>query len=187
MSTRRRLAVVLGLVCAISILSVFYIVLPYETTFYEYPVKSSGSAPQLGPPPEVSISRLPNIGETAIINVTYTSEFSRNFTESYAPSIFNTGWTISSNFEIIDSGGLAYEPIYDLGRDNISHYRYMAYTPLDLGETKTYSIEVRAVDEGSTNIIGFGYFYAYANLKLYLDDEGHPAVYRLRDKISRRI
>ena len=43
--------------------------------------------------------------------------------------------------------------------------------PLDVGESKTYRIEVRAADEGAAYVTGFGYDFATARILLYVDDE----------------
>ena len=112
-STRGRLAAVLGLICAISVLSVTYAALADETCSNGH-ASISGTA-LMGPLPEVCISNLPEIGETAIVTVTYTNEYISNVTDAEVqsyPKTYSTGWKVSPGFEIVDSGNMMAEPFY---------------------------------------------------------------------------
>ena len=46
-----------------------------------------------------------------------------------------------------------------------------AFTPLNVGETKTYRVEVRAVEEGHGYVGGVSYFWSEKYIHMYLDDE----------------
>ena len=48
---------------------------------------------------------------------------------------------------------------------------YREFVPLDVGESKTYRIEVRAVNDGYGYVTGVGYGFSTARLSLYIDDE----------------
>ncbi len=151
-------------------------ILSYETAPYERPV---GSIDQTAPRtsshtiPEVSISRLPNINETATvtINITNNGLPVTNTTENRSSIHLITGWTIPSGFEIVDSGGLEYEIELDRTGNEILRYYYTEFTPLDTDESKTYTIEVRAVNEGHYHITGISYYRTGGYLGIYLDDE----------------
>ena len=43
--------------------------------------------------------------------------------------------------------------------------------PLDFGESKTYRIVVKAVNEGTNYVTGIGYIHESITIRLYLDDE----------------
>ena len=65
--------------------------------------------------PVVSLSRLPNLGETAILEVTTTNEIA-NVSESAAlHKFYTTGWFISSGFEIVDPVDVQYETRHGIG------------------------------------------------------------------------
>ena len=146
--------------------------------FDMFPIKStdshgSVSAPGLGPRPVVNMSSLPNVGETAVVEITFTNDRFGNVTESLysiAPFIYSTGWRISSGFEIVDSGGLEYEIKY-VDKDNPTMASYFARTLLDEGESITYRIEVRAVSEGLSFVAGTGYWHTSGSMDIYLDSE----------------
>ena len=131
--------------------------------FYMFPINSSDMADSTlwtgDPPPVISISRLPNIGETAIVEINFTNAVWGDVTdtERYRIKFFETGWKVNSEFEIVDSGGLKYETGYFHGTNEISNYRYSEFTPLNAGESKTYRIEVRAVEEGKSAVNAYGY------------------------------
>ena len=144
-----------------------------------FPIKSSDMQQgshgigQVGTPPVVSISRLPNINETAIVEITFTNLNDGNVTDAMSPEhrhIFSTGWRASSAFEIVDSGGLQYDIIY-INEENPTMASYTAFTPLDEGESITYRIEVRAVSEGHAFVAGLGYGAGTASIRLILDSE----------------
>ena len=147
--------------------------------FDMFPIKSfdlqQGSAGigQLIAGPVVSMSHLPDIGETVVVEITFTSRLPGNITDAVSPEsmhIFSTGWRISSGFEIVDSGGLQYE-LMDVGGDNPTMNGYTAFTPLDVGESITYRLEVRAVSEGYAFIGGLGYLHSSDRIGLVLDSE----------------
>ena len=144
------------------------------------PIKSSntqqGSAhvpASLTEPPVVSISMLPSINETAVVEITYTNPFDVNVTDNEdepAPGFLSLGWVVSSGFEIVDSGGVEPWTMYaDPNEPSILTYR--EFVPLDVGESKTYRIEVRAVNDGYGYVTGVGYGFSTARLSLYIDDE----------------
>ena len=141
-----------------------------------FPIKSSDMADYTlwtgDPPPVITMSRLPNIGETAIVEINFTNAVWGDVTdtERYRNEFFETGWSVDSEFEIVDSGGLKYETIYFYETNEISAYYYTAFTPLNAGESKTYRIEVRAVEEGKSAVSAYGYGEEVAIL-MYLDDE----------------
>ena len=121
----------------------------------------------------ICIYRLPNIGETAIVEITFTNPDYGNVTDAMSPEhrhIYSTGWRVSSAFEIVDSGGLQYETIY-MNEENPTMASYTAFTPLDEGESITYRIEVRAVSEGLAIVAGLGYGHGSARINLILDSE----------------
>ena len=142
-----------------------------------FPIKSSDMADSTlwtgYPPPVITMSRLPNIGETAIVEINFTNAVWGDVTdtERYRNKYFETGWKVSSEFEIVDSGGLKYETRYFYGTNEIADYRYSEFTPLNPGESKTYRIEVRAVEEGKSAVSAYGYETTEAAIVVYLDDE----------------
>ena len=153
--------------------------------FDMFPIKStdnhgSVSAPGLGPRPVVSMSSLPNVGETAVVEITFTNDiYYGNITDVDDEILndgytFRTGWRISDLFEIVDSGGLEYE-IVEAEPEAVGSYpafiEYIAFTPLDVGESITYRIEIRAVSEGYAIVSGLGYFNGVEIIQLYLDSE----------------
>ena len=83
---------------------------------------------------------------------------------------YTVGWTVSDGFEIVDFGGVQYEANPKAGKSD-SITEYIVPTPLDIGESKTYRIEIRAVNEGAASITGSGYFYISDSISMYLDDE----------------
>ena len=141
-------------------------------------IMSSGGqqsgAPVMGQPPKISMSGLPNIGETAIVEMTFTNTYEYNatdvdYSDPYSEA-YTVGWTVSDGFEIVDFGGVQYEANPKAGKSD-SITEYIVPTPLDIGESKTYRIEVRAVNEGAASITGSGYFYISDRIRMYLDDE----------------
>ena len=171
----------LAVIAAAGIASIVYVeptggcVLPESDPF---PIVSSGGhqsgVPLFGQPPKISISCLPNIGETAIVEMTFTNTYSSNITDAYSSDpysdTYSLGWTVSDGFEIVDFGGVQYEA-NPLAGTSDSFTEYIIFTPLDVGESKTYRIEVRAVNEGAASITGSGYFYVADGIDMYLDDE----------------
>ena len=142
-----------------------------------FPIKSSDMQQgshgigQLTGPPVVSMSRLPNINETAVVEITYTNQVGSDVTEDHSMADYLTiGWIVSSGFEIVDSGGV--EPwTTNVSRHEPPVTMYREFVPLDVGESKTYCIEIRAVNEGTSYVTGLGYDYTFAQIFLYLDDE----------------
>ena len=164
-----------------------------------FPIKSSDMADSTlwtgDPPPVITISRLPNIGETAIVEINFTNAVWGDVTdtERYRNGFFETGWRVDSEFEIVDSGGLKYETRYFYGTNEISNYRYTEFTPLNAGESKTYRIEVRAVEEGKSAVSAYGYGEEVA-IFMYLDDEetmhlqDHMALYpEMHERTARTV
>ena len=122
----------------------------------------------LGHTPSLTISRLPNLGETAIVEITYTNTLGA---DTIDPEIFsaNTHWGLSPEFEIVDAGGLQYETI---GSDELfhsGHTVYSAFVPLRADESVSYRLEVRAVAEGPARIAAT--YMGGIELHLYIDDE----------------
>ena len=146
--------------------------------FDMFPIKSSNaqhgssSIGQTSTPPVVSMSVLPSINETAIVDINFTNAVWGDVTdtERYRTKFFETGWRVSSEFEIVDSGGLKYEPIRRYESNEITAY-YTAFTPLNAGESKTYRIEVRAIEEGRSAVNAYGYETTEVAIFMYLDDE----------------
>ncbi len=139
-----------------------------------FPISSSNqpSAPDsFGVPPTIRMSSLPNIGETAIVEITFTNPY-HGITEANRPvgDGTDTVWYVTSGFEIVDAGGQEYWPSYD-NADQLAGYEYAEFTSLATGETKTYRIEVRAVEEGQNQVYAQGYFGSNASILLYLDDK----------------
>ena len=142
-----------------------------------FPIKSSDAEDSTlwtgDLPPVISISRLPEIGETAVVEINFTNSAWGHVTdtERYRNGFFETGWRVSSEFEIVDSGGLQYESIQPSGANEIIAYQYTAFTPLNAGESKTYRIEVRAVEEGRSYVSAYGYETTSGSIGMYIDDE----------------
>ena len=118
--------------------------------------------PLLGDAPAMRISNLPNINETAFVEITYTDVF---LFDAYPPS---RGWSVSPNLEIVDSYGVPYRPVYDSAADNLRRHMHAAHTPLERGESITYNIEIRAVSEGRATIAAWGHVDT-GHIVLYLD------------------
>ena len=136
-------------------------------------VGSGHGAPLPGPLPEVRMSNLPEIGETAVVTVTYTNDHLINVTETDAQSskAYSTGIFASPGFKIVDNGGLTFEPFYPSGNDEIEYYEHFVPTALDSGESITYTIEVRAVTEGLNSVGGIGYHQVDEHIFIYLDED----------------
>ena len=141
-----------------------------------FPIKSSNKyisgVPLISSPPVVSMSHLPNIGETAIVEITYTNDVNdvADTEENRRYDDFETGWRVSSGFEIVDSGGLEYWPI-TVSPNEIISYKHVEFTPLNAGESKSYCIEVRAISEGHAGVHGYGHYQSEGGVSMYLDDE----------------
>ena len=150
-----------------------------DEPFDMFPIKSPDNhgsvfAPGLGPRPVVSMSSLPNINETAVVEITYTHNFYNfNVTDTEDFSVrdsFKIGWVVSPGFEIVDSGGVEPWSLY-VSKRLPQALTYWEFVPLDFGESKTYRIVVKAVNEGTNYVTGIGYIYETATIDLYLDDE----------------
>ena len=147
-----------------------------DEPFDMFPIKSTGdhySSSKYGPSPMVSMSRLPNINETAVVEITYTHIFHLNVTDTEDFSVhdsYKLGWVVSPGFEIVDSGGVEPWSLY-VSKRLPQALTYWEFVPLDFGESKTYRIVVKAVNEGTNYVTGIGYLHETATIKLYLDDE----------------
>ena len=147
-----------------------------DEPFDMFPIKSTGdhySSSRYGPPPMVSMSRLPNINETAVVEITYTNIFHLNVTDTEDFSVhdsYKLGWVVSPGFEIVDSGGVEPWSLY-VSKRLPQALTYWEFVPLDFGESKTYRIVVKAVNEGTNYVTGIGYLHESARIQLYLDDE----------------
>ena len=150
-----------------------------DEPFDMFPIKSSnaqhGSSGigQISTPPVVSMSVLPSINETAIVEITYTNQIGVNVTDAENFSIrdgYAVGWVVSSGFEMVDSGGVEPWTMY-ANKDEPPVTAYLEFVPLDVGESKTYRIEVRAANEGASYVAGLGHDFATARIILYVDDE----------------
>ena len=132
-------------------------------------------------PPVVSMSRLPNINETAIVEITYTNILDQNSTD-IDPSYWeflSVGWVVGPGFEIVDSGCNTPWEIYQ--HEDLYGLTYKEFVPLDSGESHTYRLEVRAVNEGYAYIIGLGFGEA-EYLHLYLDSAETMTYQEHRDR-----
>ena len=116
--------------------------------FDMFPIKSSnaqhGSSGigQISTPPVVSMSKLPNIGETAIVEITYTNQIGVNVTDAENFSIrdgYAVGWVVSSGFEMVDSDGVEPWTMY-ANKYEPPVTAYLEFVPLDVVESKTYRI-----------------------------------------------
>ena len=147
-----------------------------DESFDMFPIKSTGdhySSSKYGPSPMVSMSRLPNINETAVVEITYTNDFHLNVTDTEDFSIhdsYKLGWVVSPGFEIVDSGGAEPWLMY-VSERHPQALTYWEFVPLDFGESKTYRIVVKAVSEGTNYVAGVGYLHESARIQLYLDDD----------------
>ena len=142
--------------------------------FLTFPPTSISGEPPLGPLPEVRISNLPNINETAVVTVTYTHDSPHNVTDTTPqayPKAYSTGWRVSPGFEIVDDGGLTTKPVYSVVTGEIKYHEYFAPTQLNAEESITYTFEVRAIEEGTNYVAGVGYYEVDAFIHMYLDDE----------------
>ena len=133
------------------------------------PIKATAGDSLHGPAPSLTISRLPNLGETAIVEITYTNTLGVDIIDPERNSVMTTVWGLSPEFEIVDAGGLQYETI---SSDDLIHPGYTVYfgfVPLRADESVSYRLEVRAVAEGPARITAV--YLGGAELHLYIDDE----------------
>ena len=148
--------------------------------FDMFPVKvSSGSTDfefiedSLSTGTVITMSNLPNIGETAILNITYTNDVFMNITDdtlAASPAfVFEVGWVVPITFKVVDNGGN--EPTLITSPHVSDINRYTEFIRLDYGESHTYLIEVRAVTEGNTWVAGLGYGGSDSSIYLHLDAE----------------
>ena len=119
--------------------------------------------PSIGDAPAMRISNLPNVNETAFVEIVYTSIF-----PSGTPNL-PIGWSVSQNLEVVDSYGVPYRPAYHSAEDSFRRYTHAANTPLERGESITFNIEIRAVSEGPALITGRG--FDESHIILYLDSD----------------
>ena len=150
-----------------------------EITSKAFPIRGDVSSSTMTPTPSLSMSRLPNIGETALVEIRFTNWFDVDIldTDEFRGG-FQTGWEISPQFVIVNASGLLYDTVESRGGVNPAeiepqpgYSRYSAFTPLDSGETVTYSLLVRAVSEGSGTISAWGYGGDDTSIHLYVDNE----------------
>ena len=145
--------------------------------FDMFQIKSSDmpgahGAPELTAGPVISMSTLPAIGETAIVEITYTNLFADLTAGEIASGHdhFKIGWTVGAGFEIVDNGGnTPVKRVWNKNTPLVSSY--WEFLPLNLNESKTYRIEVRAVDAGLAFVAGSGYLGSGTALYLYLDQD----------------
>ena len=132
-----------------------------EITSKAFPIRGDVSSSTMIPSPSLSMSRLPNIGEMALVEIRFTNWFDVDIldTDEFQGG-FRTGWEVSPQFEIVNASGLLYDTVESRSGVNPAeiepqpgYFRYSAFTPLDSGETVTYSLLVRAVSEGSGTIV----------------------------------
>ena len=151
-----------------------------EITSDAFPIRGdSGYGDIMEPPPTLGISRLPNIGETAVVEIRFTNSYDANITDTdeFRSLDFHTGWKVSPAFEIVNASGLLYDTVESRGINHTEieprpgYSKYTAFTPLDSGETITYRLLIRAVSEGYGTISTWGYLDSEAHLHLYVDDE----------------
>ena len=163
---------------SVSVLDKRGFVLLGETTPKAFPIRGDVSSSTMEPTPILSMSRLPNIGETALVEIRYTNWFDIDIldTDEFHGG-FQTGWEVSPQFVIVNASGLLYDTVESRGvnpaeiEPQPGYSRYSAFTPLDSGETITYSLLIRAVSEGSGTIVAWGYGGSDTNIHLYVDNE----------------
>ena len=109
------------------------------------------------------ISNLPNVNETAFVEIVYTNIFP--FGVRDLPVV----WAVSQNLEVVDSYGVPYKPVYHSAKDSFKRYVHIAITSLESGESITYNIKIRAVSEGPATITGAG--VDESHIHLYLDSD----------------
>ena len=152
-----------------------------EITSKAFPIRAAYNSGDLSsPPPTLSISRLPNLGETALVEIQFTNWFDVNVTdtEGFRGGDFRTGWKVNRAFEIMGVGGLPYDTMKSYSGLNTTeielqagYFQHIAFTPLDSGETITYRLLVRAVSEGPGIIIALGYIHSEIYFNLNIDDD----------------
>ena len=148
---------------------------PFDMFPIKMPTGSNGgvfTSPGFSSPPVISMSNLPEIGETAMVNITYTNDIGVNITTTEnqpTEAIFKVGWLVSSGFEVVDNGGNEPWAINGSSREP-ARLGYNAFVPLDAGESFTYIIEVRAVEEKLSYIGARGYGLSNSLLHVWLDD-----------------
>ena len=117
--------------------------------FDMFPIKSSnaqhGSSGigQISTPPVVSMSVLPSINETAIVEITYTNQIGVNVTDAENfrfVTVTRLAGVVSSGFEMVDSGGVEPWTMY-ANKDEPPVTAYLEFVPLDVGESKTYRMK----------------------------------------------
>ena len=121
----------------------------------------------------ITMSNLPNIGETAILNITYTNDvfmsITNNTLAAFPAFVFEVGWAVPITFKVVDDGGN--EPTLITSPHVSDINRYAEFMRLDYGESHTYLIEVRAVTEGNTWVAGLGYGGSDSSIYLHLNAE----------------
>ena len=118
----------------------------------------------------ISMSDLPEIGETAIVEVTYTNHLGNITATEFAENqeILTVGWTVGYGFEVANDYGNTPEKISNLIGVPVFIFREPVH--LSYNESKTYRVEVRAVEEGKGHVGGAGYADSSKGISLYLDD-----------------
>ena len=118
----------------------------------------------------ISMSDLPEIGETAIVEVTYTNMFTNLTDTEFAENqeIFTIGWTVGYGFEVANNyGNIPEKASYP---DGSPAFVFREPVHLAYNDSKTYRVEVRAVNEGKGYVGGSGYVDSGRSIVLYIDD-----------------
>ena len=159
-----------------------------EITSNVFPISASAdpSNTSMIPAPSLSMSRLPNLGETAVVEIRFANWYDIDIldTEKFRSEGFTTGWLIGPTFEIVDAGGLLYDTVKSYSGFNITetepqpgYSRYEVFTPLDADGSITYRIVVRVVSEGYGTIAALGYKEGSSSIDLYIDGEETMSVW----------
>ena len=119
--------------------------------------------------PSLTLSRLPNLNETAIVEITYTNFLDEDIVDPERFSVMTTNWDLSEGLEIVDAGGLEYFIIGSDERLHAGHTAYSTFVPLRAHESITYSLEIRAVAEGPARIAAV--YIGATEINLYIDAE----------------
>ena len=132
------------------------------------PIKAAADV-SFGDAPLLTLSRLPNLNETAIVEITYTNTVGADLVDPELFSAGTTNWDLSTEFEIVDAGGLEYEILGSDERLYPGYTVYSAFVPLRADESITYRLEIRAVAEGPARIAAT--YLGGAEINLYIDAE----------------
>ena len=139
------------------------------TNEIDTPLIKGTSDGAIGEPPLLTLSRLPNLNETAIVEITYTNVLGADIIDPERFSVLTTNWSLSPGLEIVNASGLEY---FRIGYDeplHAGHTAYMEFAPLRAGESITYRLEIRAVAEGPARISAV--YIGGTEINLYIDAE----------------